>query len=255
MGDVQYQPQMQVPIFDINLHDVPRTKHCLVVDLDHTFVSTNKYYDEIRRLDTSSIESRTCSRDSLDCAKFLEVKKRLYDVHTIDSVSALGSGIQQSYWGVERPLTQNFLPMADIYFDIIAVRSAGVNEYVHSISDHLFRNIRRPVLVLDRLHVDFDKGNNVIKPLTRMYEHCQFHYGECNANFSKFHTFVLDDTASTFRQNPENGILIPPYEPGNDIESLAKPDDALLKLARWLLLEPVVKSEDVRHLDKSRIFN
>jgi len=246
---------MQRPIFDINLHDVPRTKHCLVVDLDHTFVSTNKYYDGIRDLDTSSIESRSCSRDSLECAKFLEVKRRLYDVHTIDSVTPPGAGIQQSYWGIERPDTQMFLPMADIYFDIIAVWSAGVNEYVHSITNHLFRNIRRPVLILDRHHTDVDRTNTVVKPLTRMYEHCHFHYGECSPNFNKFHTFVLDDTPSTFSQNKENGILIPPYAPGNDVDSLAKPDDALLKLAKWLLLEPVVKSEDIRHLDKSRIFH
>ena len=242
-------------IFDINLHDVPRTKHCLVADLDHTFVNTIQYYDGIRTLDTTAMEARSCSRDSLECAKFLEIKSRLYDIHTVDSVTIPGSGIGQSYWGVERPGSQPFLRVADIYFDVIAVWSAGVHGYVHPITERLFRSVRRPVIILDRQHTDFTKGNNAVKPLSRIFDHCTFHYGECSPNLNKFHTFIIDDTPSTFSQNVENGVLIPPYAPGDAIESLSKPDDALPKFARWLLQDHVVRSEDIRTLDKSTIFN
>ncbi len=245
---------MSVKIFNINAHEIPRTNHCLVVDLDSTFVNTNKFYTSIQRLDIDQMQQESCARDSRQCQLFFNVKQRIYDIHTIDSTYSKGSGVPQSFWGVERPGLQPFLTFASMYFDTIAVWSAGVASYVHGITNYIFRNVPYPALIFDRSHTDFDRKNNAVKPLTRIYHHCAYHYGECKGTFTPEHTFVLDDTVSTFSENQGNGIHIPKYEPDDSLEALAADDKALEKLTNWLLRPEVITSTDVRRLEKSTIF-
>lgn len=245
---------MSVKLFNINAHEIPRTKHCLVVDLDSTFVKTSDVYNTVQTLDMDQMQQQSCARDTRQCQMFFNVKQRIYDIHTIDATHPKGAGIPQSYWGVERPGLQPFLILASMYFDTIAVWSAGVASYVHGITNHIFRNVPYPALIFDRTHTDIDNRNRVVKPLTRIYQHCVYHYGECRGNFTPEHTFVLDDTMSTFSENQGNGIHIPKYEPDDTLEALAADDKALEKLANWLLKPEVVNSTDVRALDKSTIF-
>jgi hypothetical protein len=67
-------------------------------------------------------------------------------------------------------------------------------------------------------------------------------------------TFALDDNDRTYTKNLDNGVLIPPYEPGPFIDELREEDTALLKFKYWLLQPEVIDSKDVTSLNKNKIF-
>lgn len=92
-----------------------------------------------------------------------------------------------------------------------------------------------------------EKEPILIKPIEQIL---QAH--PSNESLKAENLFVLDDRETTFMNNEKNGILIPAYTP--DFGECGLYDHALEKLERWLLREDVIKSNDVRTLDKSRIF-
>ena len=63
-------------------------------------------------------------------------------------------------------------------------------------------------------------------------------------------------------ENPDNGILIPPYHPGMynvnqfpTVEDLInRSDNTLIKLMNWLKRPEISNCTDVKLLDKSQIF-
>ena len=54
----------------------------------------------------------------------------------------------------------------------------------------------------------YQAEREVIKPLRAIYNH----------QYKKTNTFIVDDNPSTFSENTENGILIRPFEEGDDDE-------------------------------------
>lgn len=67
-------------------------------------------------------------------------------------------------------------------------------------------------------------------------------------------TFIVDDRATSFHLDPQNGIYIPAFNRMTTLESLSQPDDAFDRLIAWWELPEVKNATDVRTLDKSRIF-
>ena len=67
---------------------------------------------------------------------------------------------------------------------------------------------------------------------------------------------MIDDRLYNFELNPDNGILIPPYEPKKSKASLIDDSDPTLKnLQKWFERSEVIEAEDIRTLDKSSIFS
>jgi len=215
------------------------TDKCIYLDLDQTLISTADEKDGLRYL----YELKILSDPTL-----LHLRNRIYHV-VVEDLEKPGYGSKYEMWGITRPHLHRFLSRCFSYFRLVMVYSAGKRQYVESIVDHIFRDLPYPHLVLSYDDI-IKKGKDVIKPLTVVRDANDLTKEYVNFN----NTLGLDDLESTYSQNVGNGILIPAYEPELDEESLAKDDDCLLKLEKWLMSPDVIASEDVRLLDKSKIF-
>lgn len=227
-------------LYHMSADDIPSvsiTDKCIVLDLDLTLVSTQENTDSIKSLKILTDPS------------LLALRRRSY-YSTIDDLNAPGTGTRLDYWGVTRPHLNEFLMFCFSYFRIVAVWSAGQRPYVEGIVDHIFKDIRPPHVIFTHDDVIEEPGPVIIKPLERMFN--------SNPLLQKYmtfeNTFALDDNITTFRDNPDNGILIPPYEPAPSVNAMSRDDPALLQLKAWLLQPEVVHSLDVRTLDKTAIF-
>jgi hypothetical protein len=165
-------------------------------------------------------------------------------------------------WGLHRPYLYEFLSFASRYFDNIIVWSAGIVPYVEEITKQIFleSGLSPPKLVWSR---------NKCSKYQELYHKP---ISEINAELSSrpYETFkidpkstlILDDKQHTFMNNLNNGVLIPPYSPGksrpgrvpelNDL--LDRSDKALLQFKQWLETPQVMNCDDVRNIDKSKIF-
>jgi len=170
---------------------------------------------------------------------------------------------QNRIWGLFRPDMYKFLNFSGDYFDNILVWSAGIEPYVEEITKLIFleSGMKPPKLIWSRSKCSNYQGY-YHKPISELLSDIS------RRPFSQLKidpksTLILDDKTYTFMQNPENGILIPIYHPGQDRpgkipymeDLLDRSDDALSKLTDWLDQPEVKNSTDVRNLDKSQIFN
>lgn len=170
---------------------------------------------------------------------------------------------QSRIWGLYRPNMYEFLSFAKDYFDNILIWSAGIRPYVEGLVRQLFleSGMIPPKLVWSR-----DKCYNYQgyyhKPISELLvDISERPFAQLKVDPKS--TLILDDKSYTFMQNPNNGILIPPFYPGLDrperiplLEDLLdRSDTALLKLIDWFERPEVRNSSDVRDLDKSHIFD
>lgn len=225
------------------------TDKCIYLDLDQTLVATADEEYELERL----YELKILSNPSL-----MHLRNRIYHV-IVEDLEKPGYGSKSEMWGITRPHLHEFLLFCFSYFRLVMVYSAGKRQYVESIVDHIFKDLPYPDAVLSYDDLKKDKngkiikinGRDVIKPLTTLMN--------ANSLTMKYvrptNTLGLDDIPFTYSDNKGNGILIPEYIPDLNEESLAKDDDNLLKLQSWLMSHEVINCEDVRSLDKSKIFD
>jgi len=216
------------------------TDKCIYLDLDQTLLSTAdeeyglKYLYKLKILSNPSL---------------MHLRSRVYHV-VVEDLEGPGYGSKCEMWGITRPHLHAFLTFCFSYFRLVMVYSAGKRQYVESIVDHIFKDLPYPHLVLTYDDIK-KKGRDVIKPLTVVME-----ANELTREYVRpTNTLGLDDLVSTYSENKGNGILIPAYEPELNEGSLSRDDDALLKLQEWLMLPEVMYSEDIRKLNKSKIFS
>ena len=158
------------------------------------------------------------------------------------------SSDERDFCAIKRPYLDDFLRFAAGYFDNIIVWSAGCREYVHELVVHLFKDHRKPDLVLthdDVVYRDTDVGYH--KPL-RVVEDAS--PGLIDLSWTLF----LDDSVGNFEENPENGLHIPVFAPDAS-KPFHSDDKCLLHLMEWLTRVDVKTCDDVRDLDKSVIFD
>lgn len=166
-------------------------------------------------------------------------------------------------WGLKRPYLEEFIKFCFNYFTNILVWSAGVDAYVQEITKSIFSEsgYTSPRIIWARPQCSNHKGA-YHKPIIDIFN-CLEKQDPQIFNIDPKSTLILDDKVHTFMQNPQNGVLIPPYYPGyenvghtpNLANLLDRSDDMLLRFMRWLNLPSVRNAEDVRLLDKSQIFN
>lgn len=173
------------------------------------------------------------------------------------------NGHQNRIWGLHRPHLYECLSFCGQYFDNIIVWSAGIVPYVEEITKQMFleSGLNPPKLVWarnkcskyqDLYHKPISEINAELE--TRPYQ---------TFKIDPKSTLILDDKQHTFMNNPGNGVLIDIYSPGrhrpNRIPTmedlLDRSDTSLLKFMAWLERPEVRNCEDVRNLDKSKIFH
>nr|QBK90362.1 MAG: ctd-like (NLI interacting factor-like) phosphatase [Pithovirus LCPAC103] len=215
------------------------TNKAVVLDLDETLIHTT---DDMALLKTLGI---------LTNPKLMALRRRIGVVHIDDVVSSRGSGIKSDLWFIKRPYLKEFLIFCFAYFRVVTVWSAGVNKYVKSIVKEIFKDIKPPVVIYTRDDtVENPSDGEYDKPLSKLISEVP----GLSKYMSMNNTLILDDKATTFRANPNNGVLSPKYNPPFTISGIMEQDIALLQFREWLLKPAVISSEDVRTLDKRRIF-
>lgn len=231
---------MSTALYRLSKDDIPAvalTDKVIVLDLDQTLVATQ---DDEHTLKTLGIMSNP---------KLMELRNRTYYL-SIEDLQKPGVGSKYNFWGIIRPHTYEFLTFCFSYFKIVAVWSAGKRKYVEAIVDYLFRDLPSPHVMFTQDDITTGPGGHVEKPLTKMIESNPVlrHY------MSLANTFALDDNSMTFHLNPGNGVLIPAYEPKDNVDAMSRDDHALLQFKYWLQQPEVMQAPDVNALDKSKIF-
>lgn len=208
------------------------TGYCVVIDLDETLVHTVE--------DIKLYKELGISKDP----KLIDIRSRSY-VIGIDNIE--GDGKRMAVWGTKRPHLERFLIFCFSFFDVVAVWSAGTNDYVRKIVNVVFRNIQRPHIVWSREKVLMDEDGQ--KPLQKMIKEHPTLEGIMRLD----NTIIIDDKDYTFQKcNPYNAIMVPEYNPFSSIESIRSDDISLLQIIAWVL--SIDKGEDIRSKDKSLIF-
>lgn len=176
-----------------------------------------------------------------------ELRKRICRSTLENLEGPRGKGQRRFYWGVTRPHLKPFLQFALQYFAGVGIWSAGKDIYVYQIVRDIFRDLPSPPkLIYHREHLQWKTDDHYDKPLEYIFQEY--------SQLTPANTFMLDDRAANFEPNPENGLLIPPYEPAPKIQALTKDDTALLQLRDWLMQPAVMNASDIRDLDKTNIF-
>lgn len=224
------------PMASDNILHQSITDMTVVLDLDSTLISTQDSFDSFKNLGIMSNP------------KLMELKRRCYCIKLKDKES---EGSRYDFWGVRRHYLEEFLLFCFNYFKYVIVWSAGQKNYVDAIVNDIFKNLRKPHLVLSYDDIDLDEDKNIYKPLTKLLK-----YDFCVKNKIKPNTVVfVDDNESTFEFNPKNAIFIPAFEPELNVAAFNEMDDALLKIKYFLLLPHVILNTDITKVDMSDIFN
>lgn len=213
------------------------TDKCVVLDLDQTLIATQEEMNSLKNLNI------------LNDPQLLPLRNRTYYI-TIEDLEKPGIGTKYDFWGVSRPHVREFLLFCFSYFKVVAVWSAGQRPYVEAIVDDIFRDLPKPHIIFSHDDVFVGPGGRIEKPLNKMIESSPV----LRRFMSLQNTLAVDDNGSTFRNNDENGILIPAYDPALSVNAMGRDDPTLLQLKYWLLQPEVVNARDVTVLDKSTIF-
>ena len=215
------------------------TNKVIILDLDETLVHTSDNMDILKKLGI------------LTNPKLMALRSRIGTVHIDDVLSSRGSGTKSNLWYIKRPYSREFIIFCFAYFRAVLVWSAGVSKYVKAIVKEEFKNIKPPLVIYTRDQCIADPvDGDLYKPLSKLLSEVP--------GLSKYanikNTLILDDKAATFRETPDNGVLIPRYSPPFTVSGIMEQDIALLQFREWLLKPDVISSDDVRTLDKSLIF-
>lgn len=227
---------------DLNkIPDKPLTDKCIVLDLDETLVHSHAQgnIDLLNEL------------NFITDLSVMDIRDRMYKISMEDVVYKRGTGDKTEMWGICRPNVREFLIECFTYFKIVIVWSAGRRNYVHAIVDHLFNGLKRPHIIYSFNDIEKLSNGTLIKPLNKLIDNIP----GLNKYMGLENTFIIDDRTSVFKDpNPYNGIEIPPYKPSFNVNSLRKDDDRLKQLIKWFRRPEVMNSRDIRHLDKTKIF-
>lgn len=214
----------------------PLTDKCIILDVDETMVHTDEDMHNISRIGI------------FDDSKAIDIRHRIYNIRDEDITGDRGAGNTSHLWGISRPYIKEFLVFCFSYFRVVAIWSAGQKRYVENIVNFLTHDVKSPHIIYTREDCRKD-GTLLTKPIQYMAEKAS------HLNMNASNTIIVDDRDTVFSTcNPNNGILIPEYEPDKDLASLAKDEHSLVQLMYWLSLPGVRYAPDVTLVDKSNIF-
>lgn len=149
-----------------------------------------------------------------------------------------------SYIIIKRPFISETIDNAFKLFDYVVVWSAGQDDYVNDVCDAIFTK-QKPHIVYSRKDCEME-GNNLTKPLSKLAK-------DSRINFDIKRAFIVDNLMNNFTSNPDNGVLIPSYEPDIGEDDIDKLDHNLLKLQEWL--KSLNLNSDFSETNKDTIFS
>lgn len=239
--DAKVSQQGCLTIYRSTLDEIPKnsiTDKCIVLDLDETLVHT---FDDFSSLINLKIFSDP---------KLLDIRSKSFFAELDDVTERKGTGAVTKIWGVTRPHLREFFIFCFSYFKVVAVWSAGRRRYVEEVINFVTKDIKLPhvIFTYDDCKV---VNKNLTKPLQEMVNKTPGLDKYMNMN----NTFIIDDRHSVFFDaNPNNGIIIPAYQPVAHIDALRVDDIALTQLMYWFSIPAVKTSTDVKTLSKDGIF-
>lgn len=220
-----------------------KTGHNLILDLDETLVHSMEDMDSLKPLNIFTDP------------KLVNVRNRIYHIQIEDVTGKKGTGESMDLWGITRPHLKEFKEFADQYFKHVIFWSAGKKRYVDAIVDMITHSECKSKaggpMIYSYNDCKFDSNNpgGLSKPINKMAQK------EHDLKLTLANTFIVDDRETVFiHDNPDNGIIIPPYNPPLTIEGIMADDPTLLQLKYWFMLPLVRSIKDIRLLDKSEIF-
>lgn len=239
------------------IRSTPLTNKNIILDIDETLVYSHDEIDKLKKLGLFSDP------------KFISTRERIYVLRFKDK--------KENIWGVKRPYIEKFLVFCFSYFKRVIIWSAGTEDYVKKLVEHLFQDLRKPDLIYTRedciMETVDGKERPTIKPLNKLMEK------EPWLNLTPENTIFIDDTPHTFKSNPENAIHIPKFNIGMDVDeesgsesetesetesesesdsenilssdSIFKEENSLSELIEWFMKPEIMNTKDIRSLNKN----
>lgn len=215
------------------------TNKCLILDIDRTCLFTSETDNIARSIAVFTDPALQPLRD------------RVYNFSIYDAVDENGMGYPATISGTIRPYLREFLNHAFDYFKIVGIWSAGRKRYVDRVIVEMFRDTPRPPDIIFSFDDCTPSYEGIMgKPLTKMINS----HPILKKYMSLENTLIVDDYPHSFRDNVDNGILIPPYNPASTMADVTAEDDNLLRIRRWLDRPEVRHSTDIRKVPKGDIF-
>ena len=221
------------------------TDKCIILDIDHTMAATQ------------SGDKQAMDKAIPTTPEAHDLRRRVYAFNREHAGSANGDGESDFMWGVMRPGLKEFLIFCFSYFKAVIVWSAGTKEYVELVCESLFSDVDNPMAIFSRDSCVYDEEAEVYrKPIATLIKQ--------NPRIAQYvnlkNTYIVDDTKYTFQPNPDNAIHIPRYLPESEsnvssFNAMRANDIALDQIRTWLSRPEVIQSEDIRTLNKKRIFD
>jgi hypothetical protein len=215
---------------------MPLTKKTIVLDLDHTFITTQHDMPK-----DSQLFQSICSNVSLYAVRTRLYKLKLLDMADDNSIK-LGLGTERVMWGLMRNHSYEFLAFCQEYFDKIIVWSAGRKLYVHQLVDILFKDLNMPfaILTYDDM-LDSNGKYDCVKRLSKISK---------TYNIPLEQIIIIDDNEDTFTENPNNAIHIPVYFKKLNTENITEDETSFLTIKDWLMREEVINCSDFALIKK-----
>ena len=211
---------------------------CIILDLDNTLVKTLSS-DEIKKIQETGI---------FDNPKYMDIRSRFYNFDLTD-VDNKGNIEQERVIGIKRPYLDEFLAYCESRFKgKVFVFTAATRKYGNGIINSIFK--KEPLILYSREQCIPNDGAYE-KPLINMISNVE----GLNSIMTMGNAFIVDDRRVSLNPNPNNGILIPEYDPRPDYESIKARDESLLQLMSWFERDFVKRSNDIRNLYKGDIFS
>lgn len=196
------------------------TNKYVVFDIDHTLVHSHEDMDRF-------FENN-----------YLYDRRHRSSMYLINLESKPDLRLQEApqLWGEFRPKAREFLEFCSRYFKGTIVWSAGCRSYVEDMCRVLFKGLPPPIAILAYEDCAVLPNDGYHKPLAKIWSKLS---GPTPEN-----TIIVDDRVENFIDNPNNGILIPPYKSGQNH------DTALIQLQNWLIQPTVAYAPDIRTVPK-----
>ena len=122
---------------------------------------------------------------------------------------------------VLRPYLKEFLQFCFQNFDCVGLWTAGSRDYLNFIYDDILTPLLfevNPQFKFDFIFSEEECDNKYEKPLSKL----------SNENFNETNSLIVDDHIESFQCNPDNGILLPSFNPDDEF------DDSLIEIIVYL---------------------
>ena len=220
-----------------------KSNNIIVLDIDetlaHTVTDINSWYN----------------LNIYNDPKKIDLRDRVY---FLDIITDRNEGLSTSMWGIKRPNLEEFLNFCFEYFKLVIVWSAGTYEYVHTIVPELFKNTYEPHFILTRDNCIEQNGKytkpfyKLLNDIPELYPYLNIESTTNGQIYGFKNVIIIDDRSHSFYNDPNNGILIPLYEPSPEVNNIRQNETSFNKIMEYL--KKNVDKDDIRKLDKKEIF-